>query len=63
VELTAGCMRVSLPDSAQIVICKDPGARALVVDSNLHDLSGGGDPRDEAAFRCAAQGGRSAVPL
>jgi len=42
-------MRVKLPDDAEIVICKEPGERALVVESNLH--CEGPDPRDTAAFK------------
>ena len=44
-------MRVTLPDDAKIVICKEPGEQALVVESNLHDLHGGGEPRDAATFK------------
>jgi len=42
-------MRVSLPDDAEIIICKDAGEKSLVVESNLAQT--GSDPRDVAAFR------------
>lgn len=51
VQLTSGCMRVKLPSDAEMVICKDAGDQALRVESNLHDIYGGGDPRDEASFK------------
>ncbi|KAH7617113.1 hypothetical protein NADE_006899 [Nannochloris sp. 'desiccata'] len=61
VQLTSGCMRVKLPDDAQVLICKDPQEQELKVESNLHVIYGGGDgsggseegadPREEASFK------------
>lgn len=51
VQLTSGCMRLKLPDDAEVVICKDAQEQALKVESNLHDVYGGGAAVDVAAFK------------
>jgi hypothetical protein len=65
VQLTSGCMRVKLPDDAEVVICKDPLEQGLKVESNLHVIYGAGDgssdlietgeegcdPREQASFK------------
>ena len=51
VQLTSGCMRVKLPDEAEVVICKDAGEQALRVESNLPDVIGTGETMDVASFK------------
>ena len=51
VQLTSGCMRVKLPDEAEVVICKDAGEQALRVESNLPDVIGTGATMDVASFK------------
>lgn len=54
--MTSGCLTLNLPNDAKVVVCKTPGDFALHVESNLHDVYGGGDPRDEAEFRLTPEG-------
>lgn len=51
VNVSSGCLALRLPDDGLIKICKLPEEQSLHVESNLHDVFGGGDPRDEAYFR------------
>lgn len=51
VNVTSGCLALRLPDDGFVKICKLPEEQSLHVESNLHDVYGGGDPRDEACFR------------
>jgi frataxin-like iron-binding protein CyaY len=59
VQLTSGCMRVKLPDDAEVVICKSPQDQELKLESNLHSISTGEgvDPREEASFKFVEEEG------
>ncbi len=64
INVTSGCMRVTLPNDAKVVICKSPRDQELKVESNLHMIYGAGDsnaegadPREEASFKFVEEQG------
>lgn len=59
VNLTEGCLLVTLPDAANVAICKDSSARRLTVHTNLQDTVGAAEAHREVDFDLTGSGGFS----